>query len=128
MIAETAELRLRQRRTPDAFRNDLRELEQLLAGRGWLKSRELQSLRPDWDERYIRRLASQSTMVVSGPGTPGYILASELTDKQLDQLDSAAEALIGQGRGMTLRGLRFQRLSTLRREQLRHAAGAVAVC
>jgi len=109
------ELNLRAQAACKVNADAVHELCGLLRGRGWVTARQLRELRPEWTERFIRALASASgTRVVSGPGTPGYILAEGITDEQLEQLQHAGRSMVSQGRDMARRGIRFLRLHALR--------------
>lgn len=93
--------------------DSVNELCSLLAQRGWLTAAEILDKRPEWTERFIRLLASASGgRVLSGPGTPGYCLASEAT---LPELDHAGKSLVSQGRAMVHRGIRFLRAAAAQR-------------
>ena len=101
----------RQRDPEAAIANDVREMEQLLRGRGWVTRRQLQVLRPEWTDRHIRRMASMSERIASAPGTPGYCLEEEVPVADLDRVGAA---LISQGERMNARGLRLLRLAANR--------------
>lgn len=123
------ELNLRTEAARDVNADSVQELCGLLRGRGWVKADALLALRSEWPRgeagrRFIRKLASASgTRVVSGPGTPGYILAEEIPDEQLEQLLHAGRSMKSQGREMFRRGVRFLRLHALRSKaaQLAHS-------
>ena len=109
-------MRMRHQRDGAVTREAIDEFCQLLRGRGWVTARRITMLRPEWDERYIRRLASESkTRVMSFPGSPGYRLTNELTAADAEQLDHAANSLISQGRENMERGISYQRLAALLR-------------
>jgi hypothetical protein len=118
-------MRLRHQREGALTDEAVEEFCQLLRGRGWVTARRIQMLRPEWDDRYIRRLASASkTRVMSFPGSPGYRLTKELTADDAEQLDHAANALISQGRENIERGLSYQRLAALLRATAKMLSGA----
>ena len=90
------ELNLRLRRTPERTLQDVRELEQLLRGRGIVQAKYLELLRPGWaspDHRYVRRLASLSDAIVSAPGA-GYMLENETPLETLKELAARRHAQI----------------------------------
>jgi hypothetical protein len=114
MIAEQAELNLRAKAARGVNRDSIEELCQLLRGRGWVTSRQIQTLRPDWNERFIRLLARGSrARVVSGPGTPGYCLTDETDDADLEH---AGRSLLSQGRDMSRSGIAYLRIFALRKK------------
>lgn len=106
------ELALRVQAARTVCADSVNELCGLLAGRDWVTARELSRLRPEWSERFIRALAEASNAekgkirVISGPGTPGYRLA---TREALDEIEHAGRASISQGRKMAHRGIKFLR-------------------
>lgn len=126
------ELPLRLRRKGSDIENDVRELEQLLRGRGWVTRREIERLRPAWRDgegRYLRVLAGHSGRIVSGPGAPGYRLAddSTLDDPEVDEaLSEAANRLVAQMRTEAQRVRHYRTVLGLRRAlRARLAAAAI---
>lgn len=108
-----AELNLREKAARGVNRDSIAELCGLLRGRSWTTSKELQRLRPQWNERFIRLLARAARpAIVSGPGTPGYCLAEESNDAELEH---AGRSQISQGRDMARSGIGYLRLLGLRR-------------
>lgn len=118
-------MRLRQQREGHVTPEAVNEFCALLRGRGWVTARRIAALRPEWDDRYIRRLASASqTRVMSFPGSPGYRLTTELTAADAEQLDNAANSLMSQGRENMERGIAYQRLAALLRAAGKMIVGA----
>ncbi len=111
------ELNLRLRAARGVNADAIAELCGLLRGRGWVKARTLRRLRPAWTERHIRALASASGgRVISGPGTPGYRLAAEIADAELEAIAHAGRSQLSQGRHMARRGVAILRFVALRRK------------
>ena len=75
---------------------NITQLCQLLRGHGWMTAREIRGLRPEWDERIIRRLASASGFrIISYPGSPGYRLAEEMTQAEIEEMETILGNLDG---------------------------------
>jgi hypothetical protein len=95
--------------TPDC--THVRELIQLLRGRGWVKAKEICALRPDWwdkEFRYLRVLASASEgEILSGPGCPGYCLTRE----HLEEVPVIAARIRHQRNEMDRRLIEIQRFA-----------------
>ena len=110
------ELNLRMRAARGVSAENVTQLCQLLRGHGWMTAREIRGLRPEWDERIIRRLASASGFrIISYPGSPGYRLAEDMTQAEIEEMEHAGAAMISQARDMMHRGIRFKRLAAVRR-------------
>lgn len=96
---------------------DVRDLEALLA-LGTLTARQIEGLRPDWasaDHRRVRKLASLSPAIVSGPGVLGYALAEASSLADLEEIAARRTAQIrAEGREL----VRIRRLIALRRAHL----------
>ena len=109
-----AEFNLRSKEARKGVNKDaITELCQLLRGRGWVTARELQALRPEWNERFIRLLADNARpAVLSAPGTPGYCLSSEASDEELQH---TGRRQISQGRHMARSGIAYLRIWSLRK-------------
>lgn len=85
---------------------------ELLQAAGWLSAAELQQRSLGrLNERAIRKLASESQWILSGPGSPGY---KHLKCATADEINHYAAAAESQGKLMIERAIR-----------LRHAAHAV---
>ncbi|MGH8017026.1 MAG: hypothetical protein ACREIA_01845, partial [Opitutaceae bacterium] len=64
------------------------DLEAALRGKGWLNAEELAAyLR--CDDRRVRRLASQSDLIVAGPGRPGYCHIADITREEYERCRAA---------------------------------------
>lgn len=117
-----AELNLREKAARAVNRDSIEELCQLLRGRGWVTARELQAVRPQWNERFIRLLASAARpRILSGPGSPGYCLTDEASDAELEH---AANCQKSQGRDMLRIGIKYSRIFALRKVTEAETRGA----
>jgi hypothetical protein len=91
------------------------ELCGLLRQRGWQTAKDIQQLRPQWNERFIRLLANAAgRQITSGPGTPGYCLTEEV---ETEELKHAARSLMSQGKAMLERGIGLMQIVALRATQ-----------
>lgn len=78
--------------TPPVSAADVRRVLGALAGRGWTTARQLAD-ELGIDDRELRLIAEHSGgRIVSAPGSPGYKLASEATDEEIDRAASAHES------------------------------------
>lgn len=79
-----SQLELLPEKAPRVTENEIREMCGLLRARGWVIARDILRLRPGWNERKIRAIASRSGgRVISHPGSPGYRLAEQATVAEL---------------------------------------------
>ncbi len=112
-------MRLRQKRVRDAQGNvvvnpeTVAELKGLLRKRAGITAEGLRALRPAWDDRHIREMASSTLEIVSGPGTQGYTLFDEAEDAEVER---AARKLMSQGRKMFRKGAGYLRKLALRKK------------
>jgi hypothetical protein len=78
----------------------------------WVNAAELLQLcgrtNTEDGKRLLRKLASASDWIVSGPGSPGYKHASHCTQ---DELAHYKNALISQGKDMIQRGLKIGKMA-----------------
>ncbi len=90
---------------------NVRWLEELLLDAGnWMTAAEILDTigfkHSDDNKRLIRRLASASEVVLSGPGSPGY---KHLKNCKIEEAKHYANAGISQGREMVHRSIRILR-------------------
>jgi len=94
-----------------AMEKEVQALEEYLEGRGWKTARELERVL-GYKERKIRALAEESAgKILSGPGCPGYRLASEATPEECAE---AANRMVSQGKRMIRRGIAIRNVSVRR--------------
>jgi hypothetical protein len=81
------------------------DLERCLRGRGWTSAEDLaEQLR--CDDRRVRKLASMSDQIVSGPGRPGYCHIADITREDYERCRAAMRS---QTRKMIGRIVRWDR-------------------
>ena len=91
--------------------DDVLWLEKVLHdNKGWMTSTELLALldRPATDagQRWVRKLASGSKWILSGPGSPGYRHIARSTPEEINHYK---QSNIAQGKEMIARGIRIGR-------------------
>lgn len=69
------------RLSPPPARPAVADLANYLRGQGWLTAREISQC-TGWNDRAIRELASESDLIVSAPGLPGYKHIEDCTSEE----------------------------------------------
>ncbi len=107
------QLPLRKAPAPKVGPGDVALLCRVLRGQGWLTAQEIVNLlnTPEyaigWTDRYIRAVAETSDgAILSYPGSPGYKVFDEATEKECAHCDAAWASQIER---MTARRTHYQR-------------------